>query len=134
MPKLSQFALRAALGYLVLGASGALAYWVNVLVPFWPILGALSPTYLHLIVVGGLTQIIFGVMYWMFPVISRKQPRGNPILAWATFLSLNVGLLVRMIFEPWRAVDPTPFNGAMLAVSALLQWAAAILFVSVTWA
>jgi len=32
-----------------------------------PLLGVLWPTYLHLLVVGWLTQLIFGVAFWMFP-------------------------------------------------------------------
>src|SRR5512138_2387666 len=105
MPKLSQLALKAAMIYLMLGAIGAALYWANVMWGVWPILNALSPTYLHLIVVGWLTQLIFGVMYWMFPIISKAQPRGDPRLGWAAFVCLNAGLLLRLIFEPWRAVQ-----------------------------
>ena len=134
MPKLSQLALKAAMIYLVLGALGAAAYWINVMWPYWPPVSALSPTYLHLIVVGWLTQLVMAVMYWMFPVISKKSPRGSPALAWAAIISLNAGLLIRMVFEPWRALQPTALNGYALVLSAVLQVGAAILFVGVSWA
>jgi hypothetical protein len=133
MPKLSQFALKAAMIYLVLGALGAMLYWANVLGSWWAPLNALSPTYLHLIVVGWLTQLIFGVIYWMFPVISKARPRGDTRIAWAAFICLNSGLLARLIFEPWRAVQPNAMNGYGLLVSACLQVAAAVLFVVVSW-
>jgi hypothetical protein len=133
MPKLSQLALKAAMIYLVIGALGAALYWTNVLAPWWPLLNALSPTYLHLIVVGWMTQLIFGVIYWMFPVISKARPRGDARLAWAAFVCLNLGLLARLVFEPWRAVTPNSVNGYGLLVSACLQVAAAVLFVLVSW-
>ena len=137
MPKLSQLAVKAAMLYLVVGAIWALGYWLNALwqvLPSWtPLLQSLSPTYIHLIVVGWLTQFIFGVMYWMFPVISKMQPRGNLRLAWATFICLNAGLLIRAICEPWRALQPLPFNSFALAVSAILQVCAAALFVWISW-
>lgn len=126
-------ALKAAMVYLILGALGAAVYWANVMWVLWPPLGALNPTYLHLIVVGWLTQLIFGVMYWMFPVISKAKPRGDGRIAWAAFICLNAGLLTRMVFEPWRAIQPLGLNGYALVVSALLQVAAAILFVWVSW-
>jgi hypothetical protein len=133
MPKLSQLALKAAMVYLVLGALGAAAYWANAMWPLWPPLAALSPTYLHLIVVGWLTQLIFGVMYWMFPVISRARPRGDTRVAWAAFITLNAGLLLRAVFEPWRALDPAPWNGYALVLSAMFQVLSAVLFVWVSW-
>ncbi len=133
MPKLTQWALKAAFVYLVLGALGALLYWTNVLWPWWPLLSAVSPTYLHLIVVGWLTQLIFGVIYWMFPIISKARPRGDARVAWATFACLNAGLLARLVFEPWRAVSANTANAYGLLASACLQIAAAVLFVWVSW-
>ena len=133
MPKLSQLALKAAMIYLILGALGAVLYWANTLWSWCAPLNALSPTYLHLIVVGWLTQLIFGVVYWMFPVISKAQPRGDTRIAWAAFICLNLGLLARLLFEPWRAVQPNGLNGYGLLASACLQVAAAILFVWVGW-
>ena len=42
-----------------------------------PFIGALSPVYFHLFMVGWVTQLIFGVVYWMFPRYSRDKPRGS---------------------------------------------------------
>ena len=133
MPRLSQLAIKAALVYLVAGAAGGVLYWSNVVWGYWPLLNAISPTYIHLIVVGWLTQLIFGVLYWMFPVISKANPRGDERLAWAAFILLNVGLLLRMVFEPWRAVNPLPVTSVALLASAVCQVAAAVCFVWVSW-
>jgi hypothetical protein len=133
MPRLARWALRAAFIYLLLGATGAVLYWTNVLWSWWAPLSAISPTYLHLIVVGWLTQLIFGILYWMFPILSKAQPRGDPRLAWTVFICLNAGLVARMIFEPWRFMQPDAINAYGLLLSACLQVIAAALFVWISW-
>jgi hypothetical protein len=63
----------------------------------------LWPTYVHLFVLGWLTQLIFGVA-WMFPRRSAKEPHGSELLgldqlrgseplAWLSLTLLNVGIL-----------------------------------------
>lgn len=123
--------------YLITGAVWALAYWLNGAWGVWPawspLLQSLSPTYVHLITVGWLSQFIFGVMYWMFPIVSKAQPRGDPRLAWASFICLNAGLILRALCEPWRVIAPSPINSAGLVLSAILQTLAAALFVWGSW-
>mgnify|MGYP003413084582 CR=1 FL=1 len=137
MPALTRFALRAALIYLVVGALCAVAYWANQVWSIAPRLllftTALSPTYIHLIVVGWLTQFIMGVMHWMFPILSRAQPRGDErVMALALGL-LNAGLLLRIAAEPWRALQPLDINAALLVLSSALQAVASALFVWSAW-
>lgn len=91
----------------------------------------LWPTYVHLLVVGWLTQLIFGVAYWMFPRYSAERPRGSERLGWATFVLLNAGLLLRAIVEPWHALGGR--GAALLVSSALLQLLAGWMFVANTW-
>jgi hypothetical protein len=69
----------------------------------------------------------------MFPIITRAQPRGNERLAWAVYIFLNVGLLLRVVGEPLTWVHPDSFVGWLLPVSALLQWFAAVFFVILSW-
>jgi hypothetical protein len=133
MPKLSQVALKAAMIYLIMGALGAMAYWGNQLWSLWEPLNVISPTYLHLIVVGWLTQLVFGVIYWMFPILGKANPRGDPRIAWSAFACLNGGLILRIIFEPWHTIEPAWFNACGLVISAALQVVAAFLFVWATW-
>jgi hypothetical protein len=134
MPVLTRYAIRAAMLYLIAGMIGGALYWLNILQPLWPPLGALNPVYIHLLVVGWLTQLIYGVIYWMFPIISRgENMRGDPRLAWAALVALNVGLLLRVFFEPWRVLSPNAVNGAGLTLSAIVQVAAALLVVMVCW-
>ena len=96
-----------------------------------PLFRALWLTYIHLLVVGWLTQLIFGVAYWMFPRYSAERPRGSERLGWATFALLNLGLLLRVIAEPWHALAGQ--GAALLVGSALLQLLAGWIFVVNTW-
>jgi hypothetical protein len=96
-----------------------------------PALAAFGPTQLHLFTVGWITQVIFGVAYWMFPRYSAAQPRGSEPLGWAAFALLNAGLLLRIAGEPlYRLGRPA---GAMLVASAVLQLLAGWAFVVNTW-
>lgn len=133
MPTLSRWAAKAALIYLIAGMVTGALYWANTAWSIWAPLGALNPIYIHLLVVGWLTQLIFAVLYWMFPIISKENLRGDVRLAWAVFVLLNTGLILRAIGEPWRGLAPNGLNGILLVVSSILQVLAAYLFVVVSW-
>ena len=91
------------------------------------------PVYIHLFVFGWLTQLIFGVIYWMFPKYSKANPRGSEVLGWVSYSTLNSGLILRAIAEPLHAVQSTDALGFLLVVSAILQWLSGLAFVVNTW-
>jgi hypothetical protein len=131
VPTLTRWYLRAAIIHL----GGALVLGVLVqspgLVTAHPVLAVLSPTLLHLLVVGWITQVIFGVAYWMFPRYSAQRPRGSERLGWITFASLNAGLVLRVVGEPLHALREA--TAGLLVASALLQLVAGWTFVLNTW-
>lgn len=133
MPRLARWFIKAGLLYFVAAlVTGVLLQMQTVIdVPSW--VTTLNPVYIHLLAVGWITQLIIGVAYWMFPKFSKEQPRGNELLAWATFILLNLGLILRIIGEPRVATRSEPDLGWTLAVSAVLQTAAGWLFVINTW-
>ncbi len=133
MPPLTRWTIRTALAYLVAGLIAGALYWANTQWSWWPPLAALNPIYIHMLVVGWLTQLVFGVIYWMFPIISKANMRGDPRLAWSVFILLNAGLLLRVICEPWRTMDVNELNSIGLVLSAVLQVVAGYLFVLVCW-
>lgn len=94
---------------------------------------ALEPSYFHLFMVGWVLQLIFGVIYWMFPKYSQAQPHGSERVWQATFWLLNIGLLLRVIAEPMNTLNGLAVWDWLLVTSALLQGLAALLFVTVTW-
>ena len=97
-------------------------------------LGGLFPVYIHLLVFGWLTQLVFGVVYWMFPKWSIEKPRRSAALGWWTYGLLNAGLLLRAVAEPIQSIQPNPVAGWTLVVSAALQFAAGTTFVLNSWA
>ena len=96
-------------------------------------LAAALPVYIHLLVFGWATQMIFGVAYWMFPRPAPERAAGNPVLGWICFASLNAGLLVRAFAEPVLAVRAGTWSRFGLLVAAALQFLAAVIFVALTW-
>ena len=134
MPALSRWFVKSALAYLV----GALQLGVAVAMPAIftapPAIVALGPVYFHFFMVGWVAQLIFGVVYWMFPRYSKEKSRGSEPLGWATYGLLNIGLVLRAFAEPLHAVQPTAGWGWVLALSAILQWLAGVTFVLNTWA
>jgi hypothetical protein len=133
MPRLTRWHLRTALACFVLALlSGVLlAGRAIVALPAW--VNALSPVYFHLLMVGWVTQLIFGVVFWMFPKYSTARPRGSERLGWIAYGLLNAGLLLRVASEPWQALAPGLLPGTALAVSAVTQWLGGVAFVANTW-
>ncbi|MGE0353613.1 MAG: hypothetical protein AB7I33_03410 [Gemmatimonadales bacterium] len=131
MPSLTRWFIRSAMLYL-------LAALVIGILLAWPrtagtaLLATGWPSWIHLLVVGWLTQLIFGVAYWMFPRASAERPRGHEGLGWATWATLNLGLLLRILAEPATGIRQGA-SSALLTGSALLQLAAGVFFVFNTW-
>jgi hypothetical protein len=143
MPKLTRWSIKAALAYLVAGAALAMLGDARAVAPdgvAWPVVR--GPLVVHLLVVGWLTQLIFGVAYWMFPTYSAKRPYRSQSLGWFVFVALNLGLLLRVALETGLvakvlAAVALAGSGAwmqwLFVLSALLQLLAGIAFVVNTW-
>ena len=97
------------------------------------VFGGVFPVYIHLLAFGWLTQLIFGVVYWMFPKFTIQRPRGSETLGWWTYGLMNLGLLLRAVAEPTQAIQPNPFSGWALVAASLLQLFAGLTFVINTW-
>ena len=130
MPKLTRWFLKAALVYLIL----ALCSGILLVLPQGTPIAGLFPVYIHTLVFGRLTQLIFGVAWWMFPKYSSAKPRGHEWLGWTTFIVLNLGLILRIIFEPLQNITSLPMIRWMLVIAAVLQWFSGVAFVANTWA
>ncbi|MCZ2127293.1 MAG: hypothetical protein LC099_05900 [Anaerolineales bacterium] len=129
MPILIRSFLKAALVYLILAVCCGLALALPIRSP----LTSLFPVYIHTLVFGWLTQLIFGVATWMFPKYSAAEPRGREWLSWTAFVCLNVGLGLRVVFEPLHSITPSAWSAWGLLISAVLQWAAGVAFVANMW-
>jgi heme/copper-type cytochrome/quinol oxidase subunit 1 len=133
MPTLTRWFVKASLLYFVAALLLGLGLAAQGLLDLPPFFRALGPVYFHIFLVGWVTQLIFGVVFWMFPKQSLERPRGNERLAWATFWLLNAGLILRAVAEQFQTLNPSSVFGWLLAFSALAQWAAGLIFASNTW-
>jgi len=132
MPPLTRWFIKASLVFFVLALITGVAQALRGSISL-PLLNFLGPVYFHLFMLGWVAQLIFGVVFWMFPKYSMQKPRGNEMLGWATFWLLNSGLILRVIGEPLNALTPGTAIGWILVASAILQWLAGLAFFANTW-
>jgi hypothetical protein len=130
MPPLTRWFIRTSFIYL---AAGLVTGLVLALQQFLPLPAGLFPVYIHLLVFGWLTQLIFGVVFWMFPKYTTARPRRSDQLGWWTYGLLNGGLVLRAIAEPLNSTQPGAVGGWLLVASALIQFLAGLAFVVNTW-
>jgi cbb3-type cytochrome oxidase subunit 1 len=132
MPTLTRWMIKTALVYLLLGLLVGVLQGVGAALQNGPpVLRQLEPVRIHLFVVGWLTLLIFGVVFWMFPKYNREKLRGHEWLGWAAYWLLNAGLVLRVIGE--SVAQPGTAFGSLLVASAALQWLAGLAFLYNTW-
>ncbi len=128
MPAITRWFVKTSLVFLIL----ALLVGIYQQIPA-AVQGGLFPVYVHLLVFGWLTQLIFGIAVWMLPKFNTQHPRGYEWLNWGTYITLNVGLLLRLIFEPLQSGRASFPAGWALVLAAVLQWLAGMMFVVNAW-
>ncbi len=133
MPTLTRFFIKAGLLYFVLALLTGAAVQAGPFLDLPANLMALQPVYFHLFLVGWITQMIIGVSFWMFPVLSHEEPRGSERVGWFVFLFLNTGLILRSVAEPMNVWVPAEPWRWLLTVSAVLQWLSGVFYVSLIW-
>lgn len=132
MPPLTRWLIRSGLIYLIAAlATGVLAAAGNAMA-LPTLFAGLSPLFYQLLMIGWLTQLIFGVANWMFPIYSREQPRRSPTLGWAGYIGLNAGLLLFILVEV-GGLSGAPISGWVRGVGAILLFCAGFAFVINTW-
>jgi cbb3-type cytochrome oxidase subunit 1 len=94
----------------------------------WPLITA----HVHLVLVGFMLMLVFGVATWMFPRPARDDGRYRPELAQAVYWLLTASTIVRTLGE--LAAAATWTRGSVLAaVGGVGQLAAALVFVINMW-
>ena len=132
MPTLTRWFIKTSLVCLALALISGLLMAVRAVFNVTLLYG-LFPVYIHLLVFGWLTQLVFGVVFWMFPKYSTEKARGSETLGWWTYILLNVGLLLRAVAEPIQSMHPNPVAGWALVASAIIQFSAGATFVANSW-
>lgn len=132
MPTVTRYFVRTGLVCLLLALAAGILLATGV-APTLPGTAVVLPfpTYLHLLTVGWLTNLIFGVALWLFPRYTAEQPRGSDALGWASYAGLNAGLLLRLIGEPAQLAGAG--GRTLLLLSAGLQLLGGWAFVLNIW-
>jgi len=135
VPVLTRWMIKTSLVYLALALLVGVWQAAGVVFPgLWTPPG-LRVVAFHLLAVGWLTLLIFGVALWMFPKFSLARPRGPEWLGWSGFGLLNAGLLARVVAEPAAALASGSAGGWgwVLVGSAGLQWLGGLALVAAAW-
>lgn len=136
MPPLARTFVKVAFVYFIvaflLGALVMLERWLG----FSRWLRTVYLGQVHLLMVGWITQLAIGVAYWMFPRFLKQQnpqPRGSDSLAWFVLIALNVGLVLRLVIEPFYLMGGRPWLATVMVLSGVLQALAAVGFGLLIW-
>ena len=92
MPRLSQWLVRTALIYLLMGFSAGALLLIHKGVPWQPLLWRWLPAHIEFLLMGWVVQLTMGVAFWILPRYwqrARRPRQGSVYLAW---LLLNVGI------------------------------------------
>jgi predicted membrane protein len=128
MPLISRTFIKAGMVFFALSLITSLLIELNVAA-----LPGLIPLFWHMLMVGWITQIIFGVSIWMFPGRNRDEGFKAQLWGWLTFIFLNTGLTLRVISEPMAGVTATGIWNILLLLSAFLQVLAVTTYLIEMW-
>lgn len=128
MPLISRTFIKAGMVFFVLSLIAALIMEIDIAA-----LPAIMPLFWHMLMVGWITQIIFGVSIWMFPGRNREEGFKAQKWGWLTFIFLNSGLALRIISEPLVGISTSEIWKLMLVLSAILQLAAGLTYLIEMW-
>jgi hypothetical protein len=128
MPRIARVFIKTGLVYFLASLLLGLAAEFN-----WLQFPGIVPLFWHLLMVGWITQIIFGVSMWMFPGRTREEGFNAQLWGWLTYIFLNVGLLLRLIAEPAAYLATGSMWSVMMVISAASQVVAALTYIAELW-
>jgi hypothetical protein len=127
MPRLSRWAIRAALLYLGVGFTLGAMLLTNKGLGVWPGIWRWLPAHIEFMLIGWTLQLVIGMGFWILPRFDQGQSRGNEPLAWAALGLLNTGLLA-------TALEPLiPGFGWLLLAGRVLEAMAGLAFAGHAW-
>lgn len=123
MPRLSQWTIRAAFVYLLLGLTVGALLLAHKGVPIHPALWSWLPVHIEFLLMGWVVQFTMGMAFWIFPRYWKKPRRPNEIYAKIAFMLLNVGIWLVVAGTTFRAGQWVLFAGRVVEVSAIVLFA-----------
>ena len=123
MPRLSAWAVRAALVHFMLGFTFGGLILASKGTPLPPALWRLLPAHIEFLLLGWMAQLALGVAFWILPRFPGGS-RGDERLAWAAIGLLNLGLVLAGL---------SAFAAALLVPARLCEAGAGALFALHAW-
>lgn len=94
MPRLTVFFVRASLLYLLAGFLFGALILAEKGIHYYTSVWYLFPLHTEFLLIGWFAQLAMGVAFWILPRFSAGPPRGNVRLLWASFVLINLGILL----------------------------------------
>jgi cbb3-type cytochrome oxidase subunit 1 len=125
--------LRTAFFFLALGLLGGL--WIEFqLTAGGTISHGMIVAHVHMLLVGFLLMMIFGVAYWLFPRSARGQPIGPyPNLVGFAYVLLTAGTMVRAATEYFDVQLAAPAWGYVRLGASTCQLAGIVIGIWALW-
>jgi hypothetical protein len=123
MPRLSQWIIRTAFVYLLLGFTLGALLLTNKGVPLHPVLWAWLPVHIEFLLMGWIVQLTLGVAFWILPRYWTKPRRPNELYARISFVLLNLGIWLVVAGTTLRAGREALIAGRGLEIAAVVFFA-----------
>jgi hypothetical protein len=120
MPRLSQWMIRTAFIYLLLGFTFGALLLAHKGVPLHPALWGWLPTHIEFLLIGWIVQLSMGVAFWILPRYWQKPRRPKEGYARAAYLLLNLGIWLVVAGTTFRAGHWVLFTGRLGEVGAVV--------------
>ncbi len=128
MPVISRAFIKSGMVFFALSLMLGIALQIDSLP-----LPALIPLFWHCLMLGWITQIIMGVSLWMFPNRKKEEHFKALLPEWTAFYGLNVGLVLRIVAEPFVYSSQLGAFKVALVVSAIMQLLAVAGYIFALW-
>ncbi len=136
MPYVSRLFIKAGITYLVLTFIAG-ATLLSFEAAGRPAPYVIAVEHGHAGFVGWLVNMVIGVAYWLLPAnrarFPQTQGRYPELLARFSFYSLNIGLALRLLGEPWFTLQPSAAGSTLLYIAAFLQLLGIGAFAWIAW-
>lgn len=123
MPRLSQWAVRAAFMYLLLGFTVGALLLAHKGLPLHPALWSWLPAHIEFLLFGWVVQLTMGMAFWILPRYWQQPRRPNPGYATTAFVLLNLGIWLVVVGTTFRAGPWVVLAGRLAEVGAVLFFA-----------
>jgi hypothetical protein len=123
MPRLSQWAIRAAFIYLLLGFSVGALLLVHKGIPIHPLLWNWLPVHIEFLLFGWVVQLTMGMAFWILPRYWKQPRRPKEAYAQSAFVLLNLGIWLVVAGTTFQAGRWFLFMGRAVEASAVVFFA-----------